>query len=65
MAKKKNKRQEEKGYKKEKIIVSGEYYNLVTIFIGIFLLYSLNSSSMGLIGNLYKILLKGYLDHLL
>ena len=42
MAKKKSKGAKNKKYNKDKIIVSGEYYNLVTIFIGIFLLYSLN-----------------------
>ena len=52
MAKKKNKgAKHKKNYKKDKIIVSGEYNNLVTMFIGIFLLYSLNSNSMGLIGH--------------
>ena len=60
MAKKKSKSaKNKKGYKKEKIIVSGEYYNLVTIFIGIFLLYSLNSSSMGLIGQFIQDTFKG------
>ena len=48
-----------KKYKKDKIIVSGEYYNLVTIFIGIFLLYSLNSNSMGLIGQFIQDTFKG------
>ena len=60
MANKKSKSaKNKKGYKKEKIIVSGEYYNLVTIFIGIFLLYSLNSSSMGLIGQFIQDTFKG------
>lgn len=54
MAKKK------KGKKKDnKLSFNAEYHNLVTIFIGIFLLYSLNSSSMGLIGNIMQSLFKG------
>lgn len=36
-----------------------EYHNLVTIFVGIFLLYSLNSNSMGFIGNLMQSIFKG------
>lgn len=59
MAKKKSKGAKNKKYNKDKIIVSGEYYNLVTIFIGIFLLYSLNSSSMGLIGQFIQDTFKG------
>ena len=59
MAKKKSKGAKNKKYNKDKIIVSGEYYNLVTIFIGIFLLYSLNSSSMGLIGQFIQDIFKG------
>ncbi len=50
MARKKSKGAKEKNYNKDKIAMSGEYYNLVTIFLGIFLLYSLKSDSMGLIG---------------
>lgn len=59
MAKKKSKDAKKKKYNKEKIIVSGEYYNLVTIFIGVFLLYSLNSNSMGLIGQFIQDTFKG------
>ncbi len=60
MAKKKNKgAKHKKNYKKDKIIVSGEYNNLVTMFIGIFLLYSLNSNSMGLIGQFIQDTFKG------
>jgi DNA segregation ATPase FtsK/SpoIIIE, S-DNA-T family len=43
--------------KKKKNIESSfkaEYNNLITIFIGIFLLYSLNSSSMGLLGTVIQ-----------
>lgn len=54
MAKKKNNKKKDK-----KVSFNAEYHNLVTIFIGIFLLYSLNSSSMGLIGNLMQNLFKG------
>lgn len=59
MAKKKSKGAKNKKYNKDKIIISGEYYNLVTIFIGIFLLYSLNSNSMGLIGQFIQDTFKG------
>ena len=59
MAKKKSKSAKNKKYKKDRIIVSGEYYNLVTIFIVIFLLYSLNSNSMGLIGQFIQDTFKG------
>ena len=61
MAKKKGKGSNSKKYKKNKesMIISGEYSNLVTIFIGIFLLYSLNSSSMGLIGQFIQDTFKG------
>lgn len=59
MAKKKGKSTKNKKYNKDKVIVSGEYYNLVTIFIGIFLLYSLNSNSMGLIGQFIQDTFKG------
>lgn len=59
MAKKKSKGAKKKKYNKDKIIVSGEYYNLVTIFVGVFLLYSLNSNSMGLIGQFIQDTFKG------
>ena len=39
--------------------ISTEFSNLITIFIGIFLLYSLNSSSMGLIGSITQEVFKG------
>lgn len=54
MAKKKSSKK-----KQNKVSFNAEYHNLVTIFIGIFLLYSLNSGSMGLIGNLMQSLFKG------
>lgn len=54
MAKKKKSKK-----KDNKLSFNAEYHNLVTIFIGIFLLYSLNSSSMGLIGNIMQSLFKG------
>ena len=54
MAKKKSSKK-----KQNKVSFNAEYHNLVTIFIGIFLLYSLNSGSMGLIGNLMQNLFKG------
>lgn len=53
MAKKKNKK------KDNKLSFNDEYHNLVTIFIGIFLLYSLNSSSMGFVGSMMQSLFKG------
>ena len=61
MAKKKSRGANNKKYKKSKdsIMVSGEYHNLVTIFIGIFLLYSLNSKSMGLLGQFIQDTFKG------
>ena len=54
MAKKKSKKKKDKdlGFR-------AEYHNLVTIFVGIFLLYSLNSSSMGLVGNFMQNIFKG------
>ena len=59
MAKKKSKGAKNKKYNKDKVILSGEYYNLVMIFIGIFLLYSLNSNSMGIIGQFIQDTFKG------
>ena len=61
MAKKKAKgsKNKNKNNNKDKLILSDEYYNLVTIFIGIFLLYSLNSNSMGLIGQFIQDSFKG------
>ena len=59
MAKKKSKGAKNKKNNKDKLIVSGEYYNLVMIFIGIFLLYSLNSNSMGIIGQFIQDTFKG------
>ena len=54
MAKKKskNKKNKDLGFR-------AEYHNLVIIFIGIFLLYSLNSGSMGLVGNFMQNMFKG------
>ncbi|MEG0050668.1 MAG: DNA translocase FtsK 4TM domain-containing protein [Terrisporobacter sp.] len=61
MAKKKSKGARGKSSKKnkDKIVISGEYNNLVTIFIGVFLLYSLNSSSMGLVGQFIQETFRG------
>jgi len=59
VAKKKSKGAKNKKHNKDRIIVSGEYYNLVTVFIGIFLLYSLNSNSMGLLGQFIQDTFKG------
>ena len=61
MAKKKGKNARSKNSKKSRdsIVISGEYNDLVTIFIGIFLLYSLNSSSMGLVGQFMQDTFKG------
>ena len=54
MAKKKKSKK-----KDNKLSFNAEYHNLVTIFVGIFLLYSLNSNSMGLIGSVMQTLFKG------
>ena len=59
MAKKKGKGAKNKKYSNDNILVSAEYSNLVTIFVGIFLLYSLNSNSMGLIGQFLQDTFKG------
>ena len=45
--------------KNNNIVIGSEYSNLITIFIGIFLLYSLNSTSMGLIGKMTQEVFKG------
>ena len=56
-----NKKKQNKFSKKKRknISIGSEYSNLTTIFIGIFLLYSLNSSSMGLIGKVIQEVFKG------
>ncbi|WP_250672835.1 DNA translocase FtsK [Paraclostridium ghonii] len=54
MAKKKSKKK-----KKIESSFTAEYNNLITIFIGIFLLYSLNSNSMGLLGTVIQNIFKG------
>ena len=54
MAKKKSKKK-----KAKESNFTAEYNNLITIFIGIFLLYSLNSESMGLLGTLMQSVFKG------
>lgn len=54
MAKKKKKKKKDSG-----LGFNAEYHNLVTIFIGIFLLYSLNSNSMGMVGGFMQSLFKG------
>ena len=56
MAKKKNSKKKKQNNSLE---FNAEYHNLVTIFIGIFLLYSLNSNSMGFVGNLMQAIFKG------
>ncbi|MDY2735961.1 FtsK/SpoIIIE family DNA translocase [Intestinibacter sp.] len=45
--------------KNNNIVIGSEYSNLITIFIGIFLLYSLNSTSMGLLGKVTQEVFKG------
>lgn len=45
--------------KTKNIGVKTEYSNLITIFVGIFLLYGLNSNSMGLIGEVTQEIFKG------
>lgn len=54
MAKKKKNKKKNSG-----LGFNAEYHNLVTIFIGIFLLYSLNSNSMGMVGGFMQSLFKG------
>ena len=56
MAKKKNSKKKKQNNSLE---FNAEYHNLVTIFIGIFLLYSLNSNSMGFVGNMMQAIFKG------
>nr|WP_290459640.1 DNA translocase FtsK [Romboutsia ilealis] len=56
MAKKKNTKSKKKNNNLE---FNTEYNNLITIFIGIFLLYSLNSNSMGFVGSVMQTLFKG------
>ena len=56
MAKKKNSKSKKKNKNLE---FNAEYHNLVTIFIGIFLLYSLNSNSMGFVGSMMQTIFKG------
>ncbi|WP_296644907.1 FtsK/SpoIIIE family DNA translocase [Romboutsia sp. 13368] len=56
MAKKKNSKSKNKNKSLE---FNNEYHNLVTVFIGIFLLYSLNSNSMGFVGNVMQTIFKG------
>ncbi|MGN1032523.1 MAG: DNA translocase FtsK, partial [Intestinibacter sp.] len=55
------KKKQSKFSKKEtkNIVIGSEYSSLITIFIGIFLLYSLNSTSMGLIGKVTQEVFKG------
>ena len=54
MAKKKKSKK-----KNSNLDFNAEYNNLIFIFIGIFLLYSLNSNSMGLLGNAMQNVFKG------
>ena len=56
MASLKNKK---KRKKKQKIRFNSEYHNLITIFLGIFLLYSLNSNSMGWVPLFMQNIFKG------
>ena len=53
-----NKKKQSKVSKKNTGI-STEFSNLITIFIGVFLLYGLNSTSMGLIGSMTQEVFKG------
>lgn len=56
----KKKKSKSKSKKKDKNLgFNAEYHNLVTVFVGIFLLYSLNSSSMGLVGSTMQSIFKG------
>ncbi|RDY24735.1 DNA translocase FtsK [Romboutsia maritimum] len=56
----KKKKSKSKSKKKDKNLgFNTEYHNLVTVFVGIFLLYSLNSSSMGLVGSTMQSIFKG------
>ncbi len=59
MAGKKKQKRKNKKKVNSSIIIGSEYSNLIIIFIGIFLLYSLNSSSMGLFGDVTQELFKG------
>lgn len=59
MAGKKKQRKKTKKKVDSSIIIGSEYSKLIIIFIGIFLLYSLNSSSMGLFGDATQELFKG------
>ncbi|TQQ84158.1 DNA translocase FtsK [Peptacetobacter hominis] len=54
-----NKTSKKKRKKKQSIRFNSEYHNLITIFLGVFLLYSLNSSSMGWIPVLIQNVFKG------
>ncbi|MDR0879354.1 MAG: DNA translocase FtsK [Clostridioides sp.] len=54
---KNNKKKKKKG--KSKIVFNSEYHNLITIFLGIFLLYSLNSSTDGLLPSVMQSVFKG------
>ena len=56
-----NKKKQSKVSKKKtkNIGISTEFSNLITIFIGVFLLYGLNSTSMGLIGSMTQEVFKG------
>ncbi|MGM9532067.1 DNA translocase FtsK [Intestinibacter sp.] len=59
MAGKKKQSKFSKKKKNNNIVIGSEYTNLITIFIGIFLLYSLNSTSMGLLGKVTQEVFKG------
>ncbi len=52
-------KKKKKRKKKQKVRFNSEYHNLITIFLGIFLLYSLNSNSMGWIPVFMQNLFKG------
>ena len=54
MAKKKKSKK-----KDQKSSFNAEYHNLITVFMGMFLLYSLNSSEMGILGSVMQTLFKG------
>ena len=54
-----NLKNKKKRKKKQKIRFNSEYHNLITIFLGIFLLYSLNSNSMGWVPQFIQNIFKG------
>ena len=57
MAGKKKQRKKSKKKVDSSVIVGSEYTSLIVIFVGIFLLYSLNSTSMGMFGDALMIII--------